>query len=148
MSVLGMGTDVVDVPTFQSQLGLPGSRLAEVFTGQERRRASRRANESGAAQAEDGSAGSQHLAAVWAVKEAFIKAWSASLYGTEPPLGRDAVDFSEIEVRHDRWGRPTISLRGELRSVLETSLHTPVKLLASASHDGDVACAVVVLAGP
>lgn len=145
MRVLGMGTDVVDIPTFSSQLGLPGSRLGEVFTSRERRRADRRATESGAEVTADPTRAAQHLAAVWAVKEAFIKAWSGALYGQAPPLSRDGLDFSEIEVRHDRWGRPGIDVRGRVAEALSSSVTGPVRLLASASHDGEVACAVVIL---
>ncbi len=148
MTVLGVGTDIVDIPTFSAQLGLPGSRLVEVFTSRERRRATQRAAESGKnADAEEAVGSSQHLAAVWALKEAFIKAWSGALFGVEPPLGRDSVDFTEIEVRHDRWGRPSLDLYGNVADAVAATVGAsgPVQLLASASHDGDVACAVVLL---
>lgn len=152
MTVIGVGTDVVDIPAFAEQLQIPGSQLKEVFTARERRRARQRAAE----YAEDASEVSvdRHLAAVWAIKEAFIKAWSGALPGRVPPLGRDQVSWSEIEVKHDVWGRPSITLSGAIRDwVNKTLVSGPepddspaeVALHASASHDGDVACALVVL---
>ncbi|MFT0761773.1 holo-ACP synthase [Scrofimicrobium sp. R131] len=137
MTVIGIGTDIVDIPTFVEQLGLPGSRLAQAFTARERRRAATRAEE-------NGSGTGQHLAAVWALKEAFIKAWSGALFGSQPPLGRDAVKWTEIEIRHDGWGRPQVELHGEVAGAVSASVGSPT-VLASASHDGDVACALVVL---
>ena len=41
----------------------------------------------------------------WAAKEAFIKAWSQAIYGRPPLIDPDGVDFTEIEIRPDRWGR-------------------------------------------
>jgi len=145
MTVLGVGTDVVDIPSFAEQLALPGSKLREVFTARERRRAKQRASE---LEGEE-SAAPRHLAAVWAMKEAFVKAWSGAMAGGAPPLGRDEVSWPEIEVRHDAWGRPTISLRGRIREWVQRTLGVEatedLSLHASASHDGDIACALVVL---
>src|SRR6478735_2531322 len=72
--VIGVGLDVVDVAGFADQLGRPGTRFANSsFTSKER--------------AEAGDAGSgQRLAARWAAKEAFLKAWSSARYGAPPAL--------------------------------------------------------------
>ncbi len=137
MTVLGVGTDVVDIPTFAQQLRLPGSHLREVFTARERRRARQRAEESESDE-------NQHLAAAWALKEAFIKAWSGATADAEPPLERDQVSWPEIEVKHDLWGRPSLALTGAIRDWVSRTIGA-VRLHASASHDGDVACALVVL---
>lgn len=145
MAILGVGTDVVDVPSFTEQLELPGSRLREVFTARERRRAAQRAADLEG----EADASPRHLAAIWALKEAFIKAWSGALVGVAPPLARDEVSWPDIEVRHDAWGRPSISLRGKVWEWVRNSLgvNSPddLSLHASASHDGDIACALVVL---
>ncbi len=155
MTILGVGTDVVDIPSFVEQLRLPGSYLKEVFTARERRRAKQRAatyvSAETSAETEDAGA-DRHLAAVWAIKEAFIKAWSGALSGQVPPLGRDQVAWSEIEVKHDVWGRPSIRLSGSVYEWVKKTLGVhkvnaaeSISLHTSASHDGDVACALVVL---
>ncbi|WP_394287479.1 4'-phosphopantetheinyl transferase superfamily protein, partial [Corynebacterium variabile] len=92
--VLGVGVDVVDIPTFTEQLDLPGSKFALSFTGAERRECQRLARTSGHL--------AQHLAARWAAKEAFYKAWTLADAGDEIPGAQ--MDWSQIEVVKDRWG--------------------------------------------
>ena len=65
----GVGLDLVHVPGLAEQVTRPGTVFAErVFTARERREARRRSEDTGSTEAE-------HLAARWAAKEAFIKAW-------------------------------------------------------------------------
>ncbi|MGV0869828.1 holo-ACP synthase AcpS [Corynebacterium kalidii] len=142
--VFGVGIDVVDIPSFAEQLGMPGSRFAESFTGAERRTCARQAQTSGNE--------AQHLAARWAAKEAFYKAWTAAEAGDEIPGA--SMDWSRIEVVKDRWGRPFIRLHEPLASVVTGALtrhfgggaadngHAVWHL--SLSHDGPVAQAFVV----
>ena len=68
MNTCGLGHDVVDVAAFAEQLAEPGSRMRALFSVREVRQASDRAR-----QKNDGEA--VHLAAKWAGKEAFLKAW-------------------------------------------------------------------------
>ena len=88
------------------------------------------------------------LAARWAAKEAFIKAWSCALFGSPPLLGIDEVDWREIEVIHDEWDRPAIALHGGVARACETSLGagSTWRVLVSISHDGPCAIAHVVIA--
>lgn len=142
--VIGVGIDVVDIPSFAEQLDLPGSRFAASFTGAERRTSAKQARTSGNE--------AQHLAARWAAKEAFYKAWTAAEAGDEIPGAK--MDWSQIEVVKDRWGRPFIRLHEPLSSVVEGALtrhfgggdasagHAVWHL--SLSHDGPVAQAFVV----
>lgn len=141
--VLGIGVDVVDIPSFAEQLDLPGSRFASSFTGAERRECARLAKTSGNM--------AQHLAARWAAKEAFYKAWTLADAGDEIPGAR--MDWSWIEVVKDRWGRPYIRLHDPLASIVTGALdrrfgggsgsgHAVWQL--SLSHDGPVAQAFVV----
>lgn len=142
--VMGVGIDVVDIPSFAEQLDLPGSRFAASFTGAERRACARLAETSGNE--------AQHLAARWAAKEAFYKAWTAAEAGDEIPGA--TMDWSRIEVVKDRWGRPFIRLHDPLESVVTGALtshfgggdpengHAVWHL--SLSHDGPVAQAFVV----
>ena len=107
--VLGAGLDLVHVPGLADQLAVAGSVFAQrAFTPRERREAARRARQCGSRPAE-------HLAARWAAKEALVKAWSAAANAAAgravaPVLAPEAVDWREIEVLTDRWGRP--GLRG------------------------------------
>jgi holo-[acyl-carrier protein] synthase len=130
MTVLGVGVDLVHVPSFAGQLDQPGSEFAEVFTPGERRDANGRATDA-----------SRHLAVRWAAKEAVVKAWSASLYGTPPVMDDEALRL--IEVASDAWGRPRIRLHGEVAKHLEGCT-----VEISLSHDGDYATAYAVLHRP
>ena len=131
--ILAIGHDVVDVPGFRAQLAEPGSTFAaRVFTARERSTASARPSDAAV-----------HLAARWAAKEAFVKAWSGARYGL-PPVHPDA-DWAEIEVVSDRWRRPKLVLHGEVKEHAEALGVRRMHL--SLSHDGDVASAVVVLEG-
>ncbi len=129
-TVLGVGVDLVHVPSFADQLDQPGSEFADVFTPGERRDANGRPTDA-----------ARHFAARWAAKEAVVKAWSASLYGTPPVMGDEALRL--IEVVPDAWGRPRILLHGEVAKHLEG---TSVDI--SLSHDGDYAIAYAVLHRP
>ena len=127
MTVVGVGVDLVHVPSFAEQLALPGTRFADVFTPGERSDVASRDTDS-----------ARHLAARWAAKEAVIKAWSASIFGDAPVMD-DGVHHL-IEVVTDAWGRPRIRLHGEVAKRLAD--HT---IEVSLSHDGDYATAYVVL---
>ena len=127
MSLLGIGVDLVHIPSIDDQLSMPGTRFASVFTAGERREVRGRP---------DGPA--PHLAARWAAKEAVIKAWSASVYGGPPLTGGDI--HNQIEVINDAWGRPAIGVRGR---VAELTAGATFKV--SLSHDGDYAIAYVAM---
>jgi holo-[acyl-carrier protein] synthase len=123
--------DIVDLAAFREQLAVPGSVFVEeTFTPGERRASGGRAGDDPA----------RHLAARFAAKEAFIKAWSGSRRGHAPKL--TTVDLREIEVVHDAWGRPSLELHGTLAEVVGD-----VALQVSLTHDGGYAAAVVMLQG-
>ncbi|MCU0282739.1 MAG: holo-ACP synthase [Candidatus Nanopelagicales bacterium] len=131
MTVAGLGLDLVDVAGFAEQLGTVGSAFAAAtFTRAELAAAS-------------GSAGAaQHLAARFAAKEAFVKAWSTALAGRAPVLAE--VDWREVEVRTDPWGRPVLALHGALAQAVAASVG-PVRAHVSLTHEPTTAAAVVVL---
>lgn len=130
MTIIGIGVDLVHVPTFADQLSQPGSRFDAVFSPGERGDARSHAHDS-----------ARHFAARWAAKEAVIKAWSASLFGEAPVMSEDIQHL--IELVTDAWGRPRIRLHGEVAKRLDG--HT---FEVSLSHDGDYAIAYVVLHTP
>ena len=149
-TVLAVGTDLVHIPAFETQLDQPGTVFAQrAFTARELREARRRAQE-------EGSRPAQHLAARWAAKEAFIKAWSQAHVlcaksrgtSTSPVILAEDVDWREIEVVTDRWGRPSLRLSGTVAQAVEHSLgeevSTPGCWPVSLSHDGDYAAAIVL----
>lgn len=134
--VLGAGIDLVHVPAFDEDLSRPGSTFAaSVFTVGERAAANRRGHV--------GAALARHLAGRWAAKEAVVKAWSQALYGGPPPIPRDELDWRDIEIIADAWGRVAVSFHGR---VLESAPWPAGRFHVSISHDGDYATAVVVLA--
>lgn len=143
--IVGIGVDVVAVPDFAEQLGRPGTAFARAFTPGERRDAAG-AGAAGAGAEGTGTrseyARATHLAARWAAKEAFIKAWSSANYARPPILGD--VTMREIEVVCDAWGRPAVRLRGDVAAAVRESLGE-VAVHVSLSHDGDVAAAYVVV---
>ena len=109
MKPAAIGVDLVDVASFGEQLGQEGSVFHRVFTAREWNAAARFTPEQGASACEAPEALStsraasglsmrsiQSLAARWAAKEAFIKAWSSLHYGHEDPLERDQVEWAEI----------------------------------------------------
>ncbi len=126
--MIGVGVDLVHVPSFAEQLAQPGSRFEQLFTPGERGDAS------------DGQSDrARHLAARWAAKEAVVKAWSASLHGS-PPVVDETKALAAIEVVKDLWGRPRIALHAPVSAHLDAE-----RLHVSLSHDGDYAIAYVVL---
>lgn len=127
MTILGIGVDLVHVPSFADQLERPGTGFEAVFLPGERSDA--RSHPSDYA---------RHFAARWAAKEAVIKAWSSSLYGAPPVMDEQVHHL--IEVVKDAWGRPRIRLHGEVAKHL-----AGCTLDVSLSHDGDYATAYVVL---
>jgi holo-[acyl-carrier protein] synthase len=127
VTIVGIGVDLVHVPTFGDQLDQPGTTFPAAFLPGER--SDVRSHPSGTA---------RHFAARWAAKEAVIKAWSASIHG-EPPVMDEHVHHL-IEVVADAWGRPRIRLHGEVAKWLHGH-----QIEVSLSHDGDYAIAYVVL---
>ena len=117
-----VGVDLVSVPGFAQQLEDTASGFVEyTFTPREQRVAR----------------DPRRLAARFAAKEAFIKAWSGSRTHQPPLLG--SLDLREIEVVDDGYGRPALALHGTLAQVVG-----PCSTSLSLSHDGDAAIAVVL----
>ncbi|MDO4909378.1 MAG: holo-ACP synthase [Corynebacterium sp.] len=121
-----IGIDLVHIPSFAEQLAMPGSRFEQVFSVAELRVAHAKPDRA------------TYLAGRWAAKEAFIKAWDNTLFGHEPRI--NTVNWSEISVDQDRYGRTRIVLSGAIRESCEYK-NIPVSI----SHDGEYATAIVQL---
>ena len=120
-----VGTDIVRISAFAAQLRTPGSTFERVFTERELRDCEAKA-------CRDSS-----LAARWAAKEAYVKAWAEARFGSPPALAE--LDFREIEVCSDAFGRVAILPHGEVER------HGPAVQSLSLSHDGDYAVAVCLV---
>jgi holo-[acyl-carrier protein] synthase len=119
-----LGVDLVDVPAFAEQLRDPASGFVDgTFTAGEQRAA---------------KGDARRLAARFAAKEAFIKAWSGSRRGQPPLLAQ--IEMRHIEVVDDGYGRPGLRLHGPVADAAG-----PVVTHLSLSHDGHAAIAVVIL---
>lgn len=84
----------------------------------------------------------RHLAARWAAKEAFVKAWSAALHGSPPVKGH--VAWHEIEIVSDPWHRPGMALHGEAARAFAESVGR-ARIHVSLSHDGPMAAAQAIV---
>lgn len=173
--VRGVGVDTVDLGAFAVSLAEPGTRFTGAFSGTERRQCRERAESRGAAPGAGSAPGTgasssssssrftqlrsgvrsgpdealaRHLAVRWAAKEAVVKAWSAALYGSPPPIPPDLLRWSEIETVCDAWGRPAIRLSGEVARQVAATVGEDARWNVSLSHDGGSAIAFVVLEGP
>ena len=137
-TVVGVGLDVVDVAAFAEQLDVPGSTfLTTAFTAGER---------SDVVDVRDGGrhVDARRLAARFAAKEAFVKAWSNCSFGRPPRL--DHWRPAQVEVVQDAWGRSRLRLHGELAGAVAAHFGDGWSVHLSSSHDGPVAAALVVLA--
>lgn len=104
--MLGLGHDVVDVPAFAEQLGEPGSRMRNLFSMRELWQTAQRVQVK-----RDGEA--VHLAARWAGKEAFLKAWCEAISRRANadgdiayPYTLDDFPWARIEILDDSHGVP------------------------------------------
>ena len=141
MTTLAVGLDIVTTTTFADQLADTASAFVDAtFTAREQRDA----------RAAD-ALRVQRLAARYAAKEAFVKAWSGARAGRPPQL--EAIDLREIEVVDDGHGRPALALHGAVAQALgqlaaELGIAAPLRPHLSISHDPPTAAAVVVLSAP
>ena len=139
--VLGVGLDLVDVGSFAAQLDVVGSTMAtSTFTAAELAEA----DTVGRDRPADGLARARRLAGRFAAKEAFVKAWSNTRFGTSPQL--PTWSPSDIEVVVDAWGRSRLRLHGPVARTVADHFGDDWALHLSCSHDGPLAAAIVVLA--
>ncbi len=100
MTVLGIGTDIVEVLRIAQMIERHGELfLTRVFTSREIEYCSAR------------KAATQHYAGRWAAKEAILKA-----LGTGWARG---IQWRDMEIRNDAAGKPSVALAGGAREVCE-----------------------------
>ena len=121
--IIGVGLDIAQVERVERVWQRHGTRFIErSFTRAEAAEALARANPG------------QALAMRFAAKEAFSKATG---------LGMRGLAWREIEVVHDKRGKPRLNLHGRARKWMDDNQATGCHL--SLSDDGGIAAAVVVL---
>jgi holo-[acyl-carrier protein] synthase len=117
------GVDLVEVSRIRGMLERHPERfLGRVFTRDE------------AAYAENHQRRAEHLAARFAVKEAVLKALGTGWAG--------GVAWTDIEVRREPTGRPTLHLTGHAASLASSQGIT--SWLISITHTGELAMASVI----
>ncbi len=112
--IIGIGVDLVDVARFERSLAKTPRLLERLFAETER------------------SGSSRSLAGRFAAKEAFIKA-------VGDPRG---MRWHEVVIAKDALGKPSIAASGGVAKILSAAGID--KLHLSITHDGAMACAMVV----
>ena len=124
--IIGVGTDLVEIPRLESVIHRRGSRLLNrLFTPDEQQ------------YCEDKARPATHYAARFAAKEACVKALGTGL--------SRGIKWLEVEVCRDDEGKPSIVLTGLAREIAANLAVRDIHL--SLTHTKDYASAVVVLEG-
>jgi holo-[acyl-carrier protein] synthase len=121
--IFGIGTDIIRVERMEKLVAGGRQYLETIFTEKEMDYCETKARKS------------EHYAARYAAKEAFLKALGKGY--------RDGFAFSEIEINNDELGKPQVFLYGEVNKYyckLEIR-----RISISLSHIEDIATAVVIL---
>ena len=121
MSVVGLGTDLVEVARFRLALERTASLAARLFSDDE------------CAYAYEQHDPVKSLAARFAAKEAVMKALGAGL---------GDIDFHDVEVIRHEDGAPALAVRGRAQAL--ASAHGVTRWLVSLSHTDSTAMAVVI----
>jgi holo-[acyl-carrier protein] synthase len=122
--IAGIGIDMIEVDRVAEKIAMSSGFREKVFSGDEI-----------AFCEAHGKNKSQHYAARFAAKEAFLKATGLGLM-----LG---YELSDIEVTMDESGKPSLSLKGNFEE--QARQHKWKIVHVSLSHLSEVACAVVVI---
>ena len=122
--MIGLGLDLCAVGRIEKELQQGDRFLLRFYAEEERAYLDTR-----------GEARAQSAAAMFAAKEALLKAMGCGLSG--------GVKLSDIAVTHDALGRPGYLLRGTAEEKLRALGGTRAHL--SLTHEGDTAAAVCVL---
>lgn len=124
--IIGIGTDIVEVPRIAAKLAKGDGFRNLVFTPFEISYCEKQTNPA------------ESFAARFAAKEAVLKA-----FGTG--WGNGGINFDEIEVRNDEAGKPEIFLIGN--GANRYTLLGIKKIWVSLSHEKSAAIAMVIIEG-
>ena len=123
LPVAGLGVDIIEIDRMQKAITRTPRMLERVFSETERSYAQERARPA------------VHYALFFAAKEAVLKALGTGFSG---------MAFTDVEVDHDRYGRPIPILHGQARALAEKQGIIEMQLSLSYTHAVGVASAVAI----
>ncbi|NLR61192.1 holo-ACP synthase [Chitinophaga polysaccharea] len=124
--IIGIGTDIVEVPRVAAKLAKGEGFRNLVFTPYE------------ITYCEKQAAPADSYAARFAAKEAVLKAMGTG-------WGNGGINFDEIEIRNDEAGKPEVYLIGKGAAMYATMGIR--KIWVSLSHEKSAAVAMVIIEG-
>lgn len=120
--MIGLGVDLCEIKRIEHALEKSDAFLVRYFTDEERAYIAAR-----------GKVGVQSAAAMFAAKEAFVKAVGAGL----------SVPLSDVGVSHAPSGAPRYALTGKAAALMQELHATRAHL--SLTHEAGMACAVAII---
>jgi holo-[acyl-carrier protein] synthase len=121
--VAGLGVDIIEIDRMERALERTPRMRARLFSDAER------------AYAQGKARPAVHFALFFAAKEAVLKALGTGFSG---------MAFGDVEVDHDRYGRPVPLLHGHAQEVAQAQGIIEVQLSLSYTHSVGVASAVAI----
>ena len=123
LPVAGLGVDIIEIDRMERVLARTPRMKERVFTKAERDYAQKRARPA------------VHYALFFAAREAVLKALG---------IGFSGVAFDDVEVGHDRFGRPVPLLHGRAQELAQAQGVVEMQLSLSYTHMVGVASAVAI----
>ena len=121
--IKGIGVDIVEIDRVRRALDRYEKLATRLFTAREQEYCSRKI------------CSHRHFALRFAAKEAVLKSMGIGLRG---------VKWTDIEISHDRLGKPLVSLKGKAAEQAEKSGIDDILISLSISRDNAVASAVAM----
>ena len=122
--MIGLGLDLCEIARIGAAMEKTDGFLTRYYTQEEREYLAAR-----------GKTAAQSAAAMFAAKEAFLKALGVGLSG--------GISMADVGVIHDALGRPTYALGEKARAAMEARGASTAHL--SLTHDAGMAAAVCLL---
>jgi len=123
--VFGIGTDLIEVERVQKFVSKGEVYLASIFTRNEM------------IYCQSKHFPSQHFAARFAAKEAFLKAMGTGW--------QNGTRFTDIEIQNDDSGKPHLSVTGDTKTILDNLVTSAFDTQVSMSHLKSYATATVII---
>ena len=125
--IIGLGTDIISIERIAAVLAKnEASFISRICTENEKKYLMERGDVQ------------SRLAKIWAVKEAAVKALGTGFI--------QGVSFADIEMHHDKLGKPEIIFKGEALRILQDKLGgKKANVLVSLSDEKPFAQAIVII---